>query len=655
MRERIRRDAVSTDNLLAGKAKSLLETFDRAIPDSVGKVASEDATGEELAAAHKSLLQWIGAVGNQGEADGTQAVLLNLSYRAGFNDLAEQILIARKDAAAKLSPAADKSSLYQDRLTTLVNFYSERGAYQSIIGLAEQELAKNRNLSQNYYRAMIIEYSRLTGDSAKELATLRAEFQSHTGEQMASDSLAERYFEALLESGEAGRAELRQVTSQKTPHRFQLINFLLRNNEKELANAAIKAAPLAPVWQNARQAELSLAARDESAANETYFLAALGWKTIGEMIAAKPDSTQQLIGDNWFYLADSYGRWLNLFEKSRPQSSKFLPAMLENKPKDAAQQHRLGRWLLEQKQPRQALEHLQLAIELRGEDKAANNELRADIGSAYFELGDAQKARDEWARIVEGEKASVIDELLYLQTLSKHGLQAEARENLQPFVVWHLNQIRREGWRSDGQLDKEFEALKPLIRALAASFSNHVRSTGFSRNGSTAANQPPEGGTTNATANESAKAEFLRKLGEAVPHDTLLAEMVVRESLVSRSQLAPFYELLTKRTEGISNYFSDFDFEDRQRTHPTWSVEEVEEARDHAGSTQREDTEPVRLAWQKQFLEMLVAERKDTDAAKMVSALEQQFKGSLRGQPGCGWPSCGWTCALDVPHRRLLD
>jgi len=629
VRERIRRDAVSADNLLAGKAKNLLETFDRAIPDSVGKVASEYATGDELAAIHHSLRQWIGAVGNQGEADGTQAVLLNLSYRAGFNDLAEQILIARKDAAAKLSPAAtDKSSLYQDRLTTLVNFYSERAAYQSIIQLAEQELAKNRNLSQNYYRAMIAEYARLVGDSGKELAALRAEFQSHTDDWRGSASLVERYFEALLESSENGRAELRQVIGQKTPHRFQLINFLLRNNEKELANAAIKAAPLAPVWQNARQAELSLAARDENAANETYFLAALGWKTIGEMIAGKPDSTQQLIGDNWFYLADSYGRWLNLSEKSLPQSGKFLPAMLENKPKDAAQQHRLGRWLLEQNQPRQALEHLLLAAEMRGEDKAANKAIWADMGSAYFELGEAQKARDEWARIVEGEKPSVIDELFYLQTLSKHGLQAEARENLQPLVIWHLNQIRLNSWRSDGQLDKEFEALKPLIRALAASFSNRVRSTGFSRNGSTA-NQPPEGGTTNATANESAKAEFLRKLGEAVPHDTLLAEMVVRESLVARAQLAPFYELLTKRTEGISNYISDFDFEDRQRTHPTWSVEEVEEARDHAGSLQREDTEPVRLAWQKHFLEMLVAERKDTDAAKLVSAIEQQFKGKF--------------------------
>lgn len=603
VRERIRRDAASHDNLLAGKAKTLLGTFDRAIPDSVGKVASEYATGEELAATRQNLQHWLDAAGTAGEADGTQAVLLNLSYRAGFNDLAERILIARKDAAARLASTTDNSSIYQDRLTTLVNFYSERGAYARIVELAEQELAKNQTLSPNYYRSMIVEYARLIGDTGKELASLRAEFQSHTGNLVSGgDALAKRYFEALLESGDSGRAELQQVIAQKTPHRFQLINFLLRNNEKELARSAIQTAPLNAAWQNSRQAELSLAARDANAANDSYFRAALGWKSIGEMISAKPDAAGQLIGDNWFSLADTYGRWLHLSETSRAQSAKFLPAMLENKPLDAEQQHRLGRWLLEQKQPRQALKHLQLAAELRGEDNPANKRVWADIGSAYFEFGERQKASAEWAQLLEGKQVSVEDELLYLQTLGKHGLQAEARATLQPFIVWRLKEIRREAWRSDGQLEKDFETLKPLIRALGESFGK---------------------------ANDGGKVAWLRQLCEAAPGDTLLAEMAVRESLVSRAQFAPFYELLVKRTEGFSSYASDFDFEDRLRTHPTWSAEEVEEAQDHAGSTQREDREPVRLSWQKQHLEMLIAERKDAEAAILIPTIEQQFKGKF--------------------------
>ena len=47
---------------------------------------------------------------------------------------------------------------------TLINFYSERGAYQRIVELTEQELAKNQKLSPGQYRAMIVEYARLTGD-----------------------------------------------------------------------------------------------------------------------------------------------------------------------------------------------------------------------------------------------------------------------------------------------------------------------------------------------------------------------------------------------------------------------------------------------------------------------------------------------------------
>ncbi|MDQ3010092.1 MAG: hypothetical protein M3X11_05250, partial [Acidobacteriota bacterium] len=490
VRQRIRQDAASKDNLLAGKARSLLETFDRAIPDAVGRVASEVATGDELASVHNELKQRIAAAGSQPNgqdaADGTQGMLLNLSYRAGFNDLAERILIARIDAAAKLNPTAtasadsstqtDSRQIYRDRLMTLVSFYSERAAYGRIIELAEREAAKSGKLNATDYRSMIAEYARLVGDGAKELQALRAEFQSRTSKAvMSDDSLVERYFEALVETGEAGRDELRQVAGQATPHRFQLINFLLRNNELQLAREAIKAAPSTAVWQNSWQAELALAARDVNPSNETYFLAALGWKTIGEMMAAKPGAARELTGDNWFALAESYGRWLSLSENSRQKSNAFLPAMLENKPKDAGEQHRLGRWLLEQKHKAlaaQAMEHLQLAAEMRAGDKPALKAIWADIGSAYFELGEKQKAREEWERIIEDDKPTVEDCQLYLRTLAKHGLAAEARAKLQPFIARRLNDATNASGRDSASADKkDFESLKPLIRALADSFT----------------------------------------------------------------------------------------------------------------------------------------------------------------------------------------
>jgi predicted Zn-dependent protease len=616
VRERIRRDTVSGDNLLAGKARSLLETFDRALPETVGKIATEFATGDELSGLHRDLMQLIGASNAEAEADGSQAVLLNLSYRAGFNDLAERILIARKDSAARLDPATttNPQSIYQGRFMTLVNFYSERGAYLRIVELAEQELAKNQRLSPNYYRSIIAEYSRLIGDSQKELATLRAEFQSHSGNPKASnDSMVERYFEALLENGEAGRGELQQIVGANTPHRFQLINFLLRYNEKQLAveaiNASHQSGQTSAVWKASRQAELILAARDLNQSNEAFFTAALGLKNIGEMIAAKPDSSRELIGDNWFALAESYGRWLSLSETSLKRSGKFLPAMLENNPKDAAEQHRLARWYLERKAPQQALEHLQIAAEMRD-----SNFVQSDIGSAYFEMNDKQKAREQWAKLIAREKPSVEDCQLYLATLSKHGLQVEARTMLQPLVIKRLSGIKR-----DGNSSKEFEALQPLIRSLVDLFE--VRSTGFSRN--PVAPVPPEGGTTNSA--------FLRQIAEAVPADSALPEMVIRERLVAGNQIAPFYEMLVKRSRGFSSWESDSNFVDRVRTHPTWQVDEIEESLDHSASQnnldqpQRQTSE--RLVWQKEFLDYLIAEKKNNEAVALIQNIEQDLKG----------------------------
>ncbi|MBS1786452.1 MAG: hypothetical protein JST85_01945 [Acidobacteria bacterium] len=600
VRERINRDSAGGDNLLAGKARSLLETFDRSMPESLGRIASEYATGEELVALHRDIQQWISAGGNKGEADGTQAMLLNLCYRAGFNDLAERILIARKDSAARLDPKATTNalSIYQDRLTTLVNFYSERGAYRRIIEMAEQELAKNQKLNPGQYRSMIAEYAQLVGDSQKELATLRAEFQSHTGNLTNSkDAMAERYFEALLERGQAGHDELRQIVSASTPHRFQLINFLLRNNEAQLAREAINAAPISTAWKASRQAELSLAARSFDRSSDAYFVAALGWRTIGEMVSAKPDSSRELVGDDWFGLADGYGRWLSLNENSKTRSAKFLTALLENKPNDAGQQRRLANWYLEQKAPQQALEHLQLAAEMQAGNATSLKFIRADIGSAYFALGDKQRADEQWTKLIEGEKPAIDDCQLYLTTLSKHGLQAEARAKLQPLVIKRLAAINRN-------TEKEFEPLKPLVRSLAESF-------GLPKNGA---------------ANEAEKSGFFLQIAEAIPKDTNLAELIVRESLVAHDRLAPFYELLAQRSGGFSAWESDSDFVDQSKTHPTWSLEEIEEALDQAGGTRGNMRESLRLGWQKDFLVYLVAERKNAEAATLISGIEQDLK-----------------------------
>jgi len=610
--ERIKRDAASKDNLLAGKARALLETFDRALPEAAGRIAAEYATGDELAAIDRDARRWMSEAKSAANDD-TLVVLLNLSQRAGLGQLAEQILVARKDAAF----AIEKNwPSYHERLMSLVNFYSERGAYQRVVELLEQERARDQWRDKFGYRSMIAEYARLAGDRDRELKVLREEFDSRTGKLTASsDPMVERYFEALLESGEAGRNELRQCAGRQTPLQFQLINFLLRNNELKLAREAIEAAPLTSAWKSSRQAELSVAARDLNRDNEAFFLRAMNWQTIGEMIAAKPDGSQQLVGDNWFYLAESYGRWLSLSEKakqaSKAASAAFLPARLENRPRDAGEQRRLAAWYSEQGEHQLALEHFQLALELKPDDL----QTVAGIGSAYFKLGQRRQADEYWAKIIAKDDPKVEPKIescaLYLRTLARHGLAAEARAKLQPFVVKRLT-------AADGESDK-LESLKPLIRALARSFEK----------------ENEHGDAATSPKDEAERAAFLRGLCEAVGGDALLPEMVIREAMVKREHFAPFYEMLVRRTEGISRYDSDSDFVDRLQTRSAWSLDEVEESLDHERSAppatrisaQASPQFGERINWQQEYLGRLIAERKNAEALGLVANIEQEFKG----------------------------
>ncbi|MDQ3010093.1 MAG: hypothetical protein M3X11_05255, partial [Acidobacteriota bacterium] len=116
-----------------------------------------------------------------------------------------------------------------------------------------------------------------------------------------------------------------------------------------------------------------------------------------------------------------------------------------------------------------------------------------------------------------------------------------------------------------------------------------------------------------------------------------MAEMVVRESLMARAQLAPFYVLLAARTSGFSKFASDTSFVDIARRHADWSADEIEEALDHAAGmndsarvrAEASKRENARLDWQKEFLEYLITERRNTDAARLIVAIEAEFKSRL--------------------------
>lgn len=162
--------------------------------------------------------------------------------------------------------------------------------------------------------------------------------------------------------------------------------------------------------------------------------------------------------------------------------------MIENRPKSADEQLKLGEFYLAQNNTNAALDYLQITIEINSKDKKSNanhgaiyfqtgdvKRAKADLGAVYFETGDVKKARELWVEIIADENASVEDGGLYLKTLSKYGLQTESREKLLPIVVKKLKKNDKgddDYYRNEKQ--KLPENLENLIRKMSESFDSEV-------------------------------------------------------------------------------------------------------------------------------------------------------------------------------------
>jgi tetratricopeptide (TPR) repeat protein len=606
LRARMAAEAIRADNPQAGKARALLQVIDGAVPEAVGGLAAERATGGEMSALFDFLKQQIEATArNGGDQTATLAFLENLVRRSGFGALEEQILIQRKDLAFS---SGDWSS-YHSRLKLLVDFYAERGADRKVVELLEGERSRDSARDSFEYWRLIAENARLIGDRDRELRALRESYRQSAANPSSlvtsADALVDRYFEALLENGEAGKNELRSCAQQPTVHQLQLVNFLLRQGENDLAHTAIENAPLSVAWKLARQAETSLALREFDKSNEDYFIDALQLQPIGQLVKQNPETAKQLVGDDWFHLSMTYGRWLysSATEPQKSRSRSFLPAMIEDRPQDVNEQARLGRWYLEQKDARRALEHLRLAHESEPE----NRTILADLGSAFFLLGDQHQANELWEEIIH-EEPSLDDCKLYLETLARHGLSEAARKRLTPLLGKTLQgNLRDEDEYQSAELKKKFEQMKALIRALAVSFAKV--------NDNDAQPLSP--------ADEAAKAAFFHGLCEAAPDNVFLPAFLIKEALIAQNEVAPFYRLIIARSSGFNNSDRDYTFTSQQQT--SWDASGMEEALDHLTTFKPEDPDSKRIKWQKEYLEFLLEHHQSAEARRLISEIESSI------------------------------
>jgi len=620
LRARMVLEAERVDNLSAGKAGAILATLDGAVPEAVGGLAAEKATGDELSGLFDFLKQQIDAsLQKSGDKTATLACLQNLSRRAGFGLLEEQILVGQKDLARSLS---DRPA-YHNRLRTLIDFYGERGNYGRVIELLTAERAKDASSDQFDYAQLLAENARLVGDNERELQALREIYQRPPSPGApaiaAYDAQVERYFDALSERADAGRSELLTCAEQPNRHQLQLINFLLRQGDKELAQTAIENARLSLAWKLSRHAEASLSLGEFAAASENYFLAALQFRSIGELIAQKPDTTKQLVGDDWFRLTQTYGRWL--YAANGPgqltKSRALLPAMIENRPEDSNEQARLGRWYLEQKDAPHAIEHLRLAHEA----KPADTQILADLGAAHFAQGDRTGAEELWEEIVS-DKPSLENCQVYLNTLVKLGLADVARQRLTPILTDRLNQsVGDESEYESNEVKKEREQLRGLIRAVAKSFERYRTGSGSDRVSTPAKVRPTSPEDPVATAPGSVpQAAFFRKLVEAAPSNYLLPELLIKESLLAREQRGPFYQLLIERSAGLTRY--DFDSAYVAQLQKSWNAASAEEALDQENNYRRSEPDCLKIDWQKQYLQYLIERKQTSEARALIAAIE---------------------------------
>ncbi|MBX7218839.1 MAG: tetratricopeptide repeat protein [Blastocatellia bacterium] len=381
--------------------------------------------------------------------------LADWAGKLGLTPIQERSLIRLKDAAWQ-ARKKNTETQFHGQMQQLVAFYEARENFGAVIELLKAEAKREKFPGTFNYDQTIAEAYRKAGDGDGELAALNQFYRNQSGDLVTSENGAvARYLNLLKQRNR--RSELEALARMRSPFQLQLINFLLRNREKELARTAIANSGLTQAWVQSRSAQVELYFRNAAPEVGKMFQQVLGIRPIGERVGKKPNLQTELAGTDWYRTARNYGAWLSLDAKRSGEMAKYLMAEAESNPTSDTTQRSLADFYRQIKQYDRAKAHIALARELAFDEP----ENMAVEGSILFESGDKKGALAAWNRMIAPRRTSSDVYVRYLDLMTDYGLTAEA---LPPLETWIMRRLQNTASETE---DEWTPILKSLTETTA--------------------------------------------------------------------------------------------------------------------------------------------------------------------------------------------
>jgi tetratricopeptide (TPR) repeat protein len=336
--------------------------------------------------------------------------------------LAQQLLTGPRNEA----PVQACSTLQQARLK-----------FADLAHTLESYAVRLKPDEQNTARQQAAQAFRDAGDSTGELRLERALVAQ------GDESVRDRFLDLLLHRDRSALTEL--AASKNASLADAALNYTVAHATLPQAMAAVerRSQSLPAVWRPASASliELYFASPQTPAANASDFTRSLASDaTIADRMAAKPDPTRQLTGDDFFFYASRFGVFLATVPKAAtlPDPEDFLAAQLEQSPTSPAAYLDLARTYVEANNLPAAMGEYNHALEL-APAIPASPAIQDELAVMLSHAGRKDDALTHWHTALDT-----------LRQMQQHAIYPEAWFSALETITRHLGERQlTAGFRTD--------------------------------------------------------------------------------------------------------------------------------------------------------------------------------------------------------------